>query len=407
MDVLYLKNAEVESFNGCGYCKWANKDPTPPPKHLGYSNPGWPGCCRPPQPNEHPLVPIADWPAVSVVHRIGIPKDIESLLSSLALPSTPSKPISVQTTSLTTRAPLSKPSSPSSTRKNSGSITPSTKSNILSTKPMNTPTITRGRSPHGSISPGANLSRSSSSSTVSSSVPNSSYMENPARRKGTLTSDRRVEGTQSASSSPSRKSLDLENPISPRRVSSVRRPAPSPATTSVSVSRVSVADSRSVEDKSVRSRGSSVSSVSVAPRMTENFLVPRSKKDDDCSASSSSGSSDGMGSLSDSTVTSDGGFTDYLSDESEAELQRQAEARAAVVAQNQQEEQEFKMARQQLAHVGLKPPKSWNPNNTSLNPSKSSALPGGTLSTSRNANVSTTSFAVAAAAMMQTGQARG
>lgn len=60
-------------------------------------------------------------------------------------------------------------------------------------------------------------------------------------------------------------------------------------------------------------------------------------------------------------MTSDGGFTDYLSDESEAELQRQAEARAAFLALNQAEELEFKMARQQLAHVGLRPPKSWNP----------------------------------------------
>lgn len=80
--------------------------------------------------------------------------------------------------------------------------------------------------------------------------------------------------------------------------------------------------------------------------------------------SSSSGSSDSgssRGSMSDSTVTSDGGFTDYLSDESEAELQRQAEVKAAVFAQNQAEEQEFKAARQQLAHVGLRPPKSWNP----------------------------------------------
>lgn len=59
-------------------------------------------------------------------------------------------------------------------------------------------------------------------------------------------------------------------------------------------------------------------------------------------------------------MTSDGGFTDYLSDESEAELQRQAEARAAVLAQNAAEELEFKAARQQLAHVDLRPPKSWN-----------------------------------------------
>ena len=85
------------------------------------------------------------------------------------------------------------------------------------------------------------------------------------------------------------------------------------------------------------------------------------------SASSSSGSSDGMGSMSDSTVTSDGGFTDYLSDESEAELQRQAEARAALLAQNQAEELEFKAVRQQLAHIDLRPPKSWNPTNITSN----------------------------------------
>jgi len=79
------------------------------------------------------------------------------------------------------------------------------------------------------------------------------------------------------------------------------------------------------------------------------------------SASSSSGSdSSSHGSLTDSTVTSDGGFTDYLSDESEAELQRQAEVKAAILAQNQAEDQEFKAARQQLADVDLHPPKSWN-----------------------------------------------
>lgn len=65
--------------------------------------------------------------------------------------------------------------------------------------------------------------------------------------------------------------------------------------------------------------------------------------------------------MTDSTITSDGGFTDYLSDESEAELQRQAEARAALLAQYQAEELEFKAARQQLAHIDLRPPKTWNP----------------------------------------------
>lgn len=97
-----------------------------------------------------------------------------------------------------------------------------------------------------------------------------------------------------------------------------------------------------------------------------SFLVPRSpRKEDDSrsSSGSSDGPSGGSGSLSDSTVTSDGGFTDYLSDESEAELQRQAEAKAALLAQNQVEEMEFKAARQRLAHVDLQPPKTWNPTN--------------------------------------------
>lgn len=74
--------------------------------------------------------------------------------------------------------------------------------------------------------------------------------------------------------------------------------------------------------------------------------------------------------MTDSTVTSDGGFTDYLSDESEAELQRQAEIKAAIVAQNQAEEQEFKAARQQLADVDLRPPKTWS------NTTSSSRIPG-------------------------------
>jgi hypothetical protein len=78
------------------------------------------------------------------------------------------------------------------------------------------------------------------------------------------------------------------------------------------------------------------------------------------SAAPSSASSSGSGSRSDSTVTSEGAFTDYLSDESEAELQRQAEARAILTAQNMAEEAEFRAARERLAQVDLRPPKSWN-----------------------------------------------
>lgn len=84
------------------------------------------------------------------------------------------------------------------------------------------------------------------------------------------------------------------------------------------------------------------------------------------SSESSSDSGSSRSSLSDATVISDGAFTDYLSDESEAELQRQAEAKAALVAQNQAEELEFKAARQQLAGVGLRPPKAWDDTNETV-----------------------------------------
>jgi hypothetical protein len=83
------------------------------------------------------------------------------------------------------------------------------------------------------------------------------------------------------------------------------------------------------------------------------------------SGTSSSNGSNDDGSTADGTATSDEDFTDYLSTESEAEaraeLQRKAEARAALLAQNEAEELEFKTARWQLAHVELHPPKSWDP----------------------------------------------
>jgi len=98
------------------------------------------------------------------------------------------------------------------------------------------------------------------------------------------------------------------------------------------------------------------------PQMLNTPTGPRSIVNEDEGRGSNSGSSDsigGGGSSSDNTI--DGGFTDYLSDESEAELQRLAEAKAALEARLAQEEMEFKSVRQQFAHVDLRPPKTWNP----------------------------------------------
>ncbi|EIN10564.1 hypothetical protein PUNSTDRAFT_30662, partial [Punctularia strigosozonata HHB-11173 SS5] len=64
--------------------------------------------------------------------------------------------------------------------------------------------------------------------------------------------------------------------------------------------------------------------------------------------------------LSDNNTITSEGFTDYLSDESDAEIQRQAELKAALLAQNHAEEVEFNLARKQLQRVNLQPPKSWN-----------------------------------------------
>ncbi|TFK76016.1 hypothetical protein BDN72DRAFT_731097, partial [Pluteus cervinus] len=81
-DVHYLKNAEVDSFNGCGYCKWASLNPSV--KQFDQRNPGWPGCCRPPTTAEFRLVQAADWRAVSIVHHVPIPPEIKAMLDSLS-----------------------------------------------------------------------------------------------------------------------------------------------------------------------------------------------------------------------------------------------------------------------------------------------------------------------------------
>ena len=62
--------------------------------------------------------------------------------------------------------------------------------------------------------------------------------------------------------------------------------------------------------------------------------------------------------MSDCTVTSDGGFTDYLSDESEAELQRQAEARAAATG-DIPDNQVFLTLTNTAAGYTMKYPEGW------------------------------------------------
>ncbi|KIM43966.1 hypothetical protein M413DRAFT_25469 [Hebeloma cylindrosporum] len=105
MDVLYLANAEVKTFNGCGFCKviqFPAHLPVPFFDHAshnsdsgqtrtlqrlsGHSNPGWPGCCRPPRStaDEVSKIPPADWPSVKRIFNVPIPPQYEAILNAVS-----------------------------------------------------------------------------------------------------------------------------------------------------------------------------------------------------------------------------------------------------------------------------------------------------------------------------------
>ncbi|KIM90671.1 hypothetical protein PILCRDRAFT_141808 [Piloderma croceum F 1598] len=393
-DVVHLKNAEVKSFNGCGYCKWAKTNP--PASMSGYQNPGWPGCCRPPNPSEQRYIQAADWHSVSVVHSISIPTDIKHILDSLNIRSSPGA------TGRAAAMPLA------DRRNSSNAILPKPTSLSVKTSPVVTAKGKSGGSPQLAQATLAKVD-SRGGGGVPSSLPNGSPMDQyQNQRRGDQGDKSR---SPSSRNSPSRKLVELEGSLS-RRCTADRRPSVSNVTPSSSASKVTV-DPLIVGDHSPppsllhhasasttnipnwkpsppssRTGDRQVTASNVRPptrrptlelsmaAMTLSGAAPPYISSASSSSSSGGGSPiSSRGSMTDSTVTSDGGFTDYLSDESEAELQRQAEIKAAIVAQNQAEEQEFKAARQQLADVDLRPPKTWS------NTTSSSRIPGRPMNT--------------------------
>ncbi|TFK55799.1 hypothetical protein OE88DRAFT_660356 [Heliocybe sulcata] len=362
-EVVYLKNAEVQTFNGCGYCKWAETNP--PPSLSGSKNPGWPGCCRPPGAGETKKVPAADWIAVSTVHHIPIPAEIKALLERV---------VTSRSSPLPRVAGLPPPA-PSMERKNSGSSSGSAvKATVVPIRTAVMGVASKPRSGSSPKQPATSLTGSISRATAAQRSGSPGAVE---QRDNHRHADKRHE-------SPGSKPKDLEGSVGRR--GSARRPSVSavlqtPTTTKsplpaeeqthqIGRSRSSTVTSRNLSNKppsppmkssEVSSKSETVSKRSSNRRASlgEVFTGMEVTKKGPNSASSESGGSSN-GSLSDSTVTSEG-FTDYLSDESEAEIQRQAEKKAAQVAQNHMEELEFKTARLQLANVGLRPPKSWNP----------------------------------------------
>ncbi|EIW82411.1 hypothetical protein CONPUDRAFT_136908 [Coniophora puteana RWD-64-598 SS2] len=336
-DIVYIKNAEVKAFNGCGYCKWAKVNP--PTKLSGNPNPGWPGCCRPPSASEQRFVGPADWPTVSIVHGVPIPPEIKSVLDSLA-----AKGSSIP--GLTTiRLPAQQPSIPPLDRRNSGSnvngkpASPSAKYQTLAAS-------ARGRSDGSPTQQTYSLANSSPRASSTNIVLNDTPRRQQTYPEG---------GGERSRSSTIRRSTEMDGSVSRR---------PSGRSSASSVLPPSVMKKSGNELQSTQRSSPSNDSVSQITTSVRKMGLAPSSADHDSHSESSSDSGSSNGSSSDTTVVSDGAFTDYLSDESDAELQRQAEAKARLAAHNQAEELEFRAARQQLAGVGLRPPQAWDDTNS-------------------------------------------
>ncbi|KAJ7791320.1 hypothetical protein B0H14DRAFT_2935825 [Mycena olivaceomarginata] len=268
----------LDAFNGCGYCKDS-------------FNTGWPGCCRAPTTSEHRLIQPADWRSVSQVHHVPIPSDVKAALDRATGSPLPS------TSPVRSAAKAAIPLVDS--RRNSTSGRSSAKSAAV-------PIPTKGRSGGSPQMVASSVTSTSSrgsgsSGGTSGSVPNASQPVSSSKVADAVQTRRR-----NLQRRPRR------SPQSPlRRCGPLMRPKPQ-------------------KKEKADIENSAAVSGSDPPR-------PQKKKDLETSSTSSSGSE----SMTESTVTSTGEFTDYLSDESEAELQRQAEAKAALVAQNEAEEMDW------------------------------------------------------------------
>ncbi|KAH8830778.1 hypothetical protein DL96DRAFT_971397 [Flagelloscypha sp. PMI_526] len=316
IDVLFLKNAEVDLFNGCGYCKWAK---TNPPTNLGgLNNPGWPGCCRPPAPNELAIILPTEWEAVNKIHRTPIPAEMKPVVERMAAASALglSRPIG------SPKSTSTKPATPPLDRRGSGNTNTTPRP---SNKPTSSGTTIKGKS------------GGSPSSSNSGGSPGSPYASPRGSLELQAVRDALPAERKENRTSPGRRSLELAESL--RKNTSARNLSSSPRTSG-----------------EIKRKTSQINVHVIRGTISPTTPKPIAAQISNSHSSVSSGSSSNG---SDSTITSDGGFTDYLSDESEQELQRQAEAKAALIAQNQAEELEFKAARQRLIGVTLRPDDHW------------------------------------------------
>lgn len=274
---------------------------------------------------------------------------------------------------------------PSMSRRASYQVSSPTRADTAAARSAAMPISPRGRSGGSPQQAALALANSASRHATgnggdASSLPNRSTMDQyqGSRRSNAEHGERRSESTNSSQHSPGHRNVDLGGSVSRRnteRRASVSNVAAVSAGKAAAESqplrrRTQTQTTKSDSPPPVASSTKGERERSTASLKRSTSTLEKSLKE--VSISSASSTSSGSTS-SETTIISEGGFTDYLSDESDAELQRQAEVKAALEAQSQVEELEFRVARQRLATVGLRPPKSWNGTNTATPRSQVSA----------------------------------
>ncbi|CUA69110.1 hypothetical protein RSOLAG22IIIB_03788 [Rhizoctonia solani] len=289
-DVVYFRNTGVATINGCGYCKWAKEYPPPPGTTLP-NNPGWPGCCRPPRPEDAPLIDKEHYAAIVAAW------DQRALAAStIRTPSSAPK-----------RAPI-----PQFSEKSEPDPSRTPPLSAASPRRQDTLRSSRDESPRYS-------SRRQGSYDAPTPVP-------PARQ-GSYDSQQLLQQQQQQQQL---QQLQQQQ----QRYGTVRPPA------------------------MVSARGGGVQPPPPAP--ADQLSLSSLSNALPVLRASGSAMSDSGSESSNTTVGTDS--TDYLSDESEEELNRLAVARAMAIERQRVEDAEYESARRGLRDIDLTTPIQWGVN---------------------------------------------
>ncbi|QRV87731.1 hypothetical protein RhiJN_15749 [Ceratobasidium sp. AG-Ba] len=305
----------VPTINGCGYCRWVREYPPPPGTQLA-NNPGWPGCCRAPRPEDAPLIDKEHYAAiVAAWDQRALPSAVTTVRNT---PSQRRSPIPAQFANTTpTGSPNLAPAEPVGVK--SGTPPPTT--------PRRSDTLRREREQDR-----YSARRQGSGSEHVSPPPmrQNSYPHTDSRH-GTI---RASDGTRTVN-------------VQPAIPSHWGRGGPGNGTPGMGTPPVSTNGAVTAEPLSLASLSASINQIKISSAMSDS----------------------GSESSRDSNTTVGTDSTDYLSDESEEELQRLAVQRAMEIERQRTEDAEYESARRGLRDIELTPPQQWGMNGHTARPS--------------------------------------